>query len=524
VRLFDERAQAVRPDFALNEENARAVVEICHRLDGLPLAIELAAARIRILPPEAILARLQSRLTLLTGGARDLPQRQQTLRDAIAWSYELLAEAEKVLFRRLAVFSGGRTLEAIEAVCGGQGDPPTDASQDPEVLEGVASLVDKNLLRREEAAGEPRFVMLETIHEFAREQLQESGEAEAMRRRHAEYFLALAEEAEPQLHGTQPAEWLVRLELEHDNFRAALAWFLATEDGALSALRLTSALWYFWYTCGHLPEASDWLERALARGEGIEDAARITALNFAGRAAYYRDDLERSEFLAHEGLALARRMADPIGMVRALSTLEVIASKRGEHERAREYADEAIPLARAAGDLRLLSNLLNNLGVSAFRRGDYGRARELYAEAVALSEEAGDQSALDCNLNNLGQAALGEGDLPAAAVYHRRALEISRRLGKKGLLAMGLESMAAIRAAQIAPEQATRLYGAAAALREAVQFPREPAVEPLYLSQLRKLRDTLGEDIFDACWVEGQAMTFEQAVAYALEEEGWPPG
>jgi predicted ATPase len=513
VRLFRERAQAVRPDFAVTEANAAAVAEICHRLDGLPLAIELAAARIRILSPEAILARLQSRLTLLTGGARDLPERHQTLRDAIAWSYELLGEEEKRLFRRLAVFSGGRTLEAIETVCNGEGDLELD------VLVGVASLVDKNLLRQKEAAGEPRFVMLETIHEYAREMLQESGEAEQIRRRHAEYFLALAEEAEPQLHGRQPAGWLARLEQEHDNLRTALGWFLAAEDGALSALRLSSALWYFWYTCGHIPEASAWLDRALARSEGVEHAARTRALNDAGRAAYYRDDLQRSEFLAREGLAHARREGDLAGMIRALSTLETVASKRGEHDRAREFAAEAIPLGRAAGDPRLLSSLLNNMGVSAYRRGDYGRARELYAEAVALSQEAGDESALDCTINNLAEAALAEGDLPAAAAYHRRALEISSRLGKKGIMAMGLEGLAATCAAQMAPERAARLYGGAAAIREAARFPREPASQPRYDREILAVREALEEHVFAARWAEGQAMTLEQAVAYALEEE-----
>src|ERR671912_238861 len=277
IRLFVERARAVKPDFSLTEENGPAVVEICKRLDGLPLAIELAAARIKLLPPRVLLDKLGNRLKILTGGARNLPERQRTLRNAIEWSYELLDEGEKLLFARLGVFSGGATLEAIEAVCDAEGDLPTD------VFDGASSLLDKSLLRQEEGAGgEPRFVMLETIHEFANAMLEGSGEAEAMRRAHASYFLALSEEADPALKGAEDAAWLDRLEQEQDNMRTALSWAIEHEEGEL-ALRLGAALRWFWYMEGYYGEGSRWLEAALRKNwDAASTEGRARALEGVG--------------------------------------------------------------------------------------------------------------------------------------------------------------------------------------------------------------------------------------------------
>jgi predicted ATPase/class 3 adenylate cyclase len=272
VRLFIERAEAAKAGFEITSENAPAVAEICARLDGLPLAIELAAARIKLLPPNAILARLSNRLKLLTGGARDLPERQRTLRGAIEWSHTLLEEGEKTLFARMAVFSGGRTLEAVEAVCDAEGDLPMD------VFDGVSSLVDNSLLRQEEGPeSEPRFVMLETIHEYAREKLRESGEADQIGRAHTGYFLALAEEAEPELTGSDQVGWLERLEAEHDNLRAALSRSLERSDAELG-LGLASALLYFWFQRGYWGEGRGWLEEALAVNAGAAAPLRAKAL------------------------------------------------------------------------------------------------------------------------------------------------------------------------------------------------------------------------------------------------------
>ena len=270
-----ERARALKPDFAITNDSAPAVAEICVRLDGLPLAIELAAARITMLPPRAMLQRLTSRLKLLTGGARDLPERQRTLRGAIEWSFALLDEGERLLFARLAVFSGGRTLEAIEAICDTRGDLPVDA------FEGVSSLLDKSLIRQEEGPnGEPRFVMLETVHEFAREKLGKSAEAEEIKRAHAQYFLTLAEEAHPEFKGPDQLEWLERLEAEHDNIRGAFSWALERKEAEV-ALRMGGALSWFWWV-RYYGEGRRWLEEALAIDGRGSPEVRAMALAGAG--------------------------------------------------------------------------------------------------------------------------------------------------------------------------------------------------------------------------------------------------
>ncbi|MFQ5794790.1 MAG: BTAD domain-containing putative transcriptional regulator [Candidatus Bipolaricaulia bacterium] len=319
VRLFIERAVAVKPDFAVTDENAPAVAEICIRLDGLPLAIELAAARIKLLSPQALLARLGNRLKLLTGGARDLPACQQTLRDTIDWSYDLLNTGERTLFERLSVFVGGGTLEAAEAVCIGA----DNLELKMDILDGLASLVDKNLLRRKEQAdGEPRFLILETIREYGLERLEASGESEAIRRTHADYYLALAEQAEPKLEGPDQRMWLDRLEVEHDNLRAALVWF--EQNGEAEAeLRLGGALWGFWHMRGYLSEGRRWLEGALAKGEDrdVSASVRAKALHGAGVLTHEQGDYERATVLYEESLDLRRELGDKPGVAILLSNL-----------------------------------------------------------------------------------------------------------------------------------------------------------------------------------------------------------
>jgi predicted ATPase/class 3 adenylate cyclase len=343
VRLFVDRARAVKPDFSITNESAPAVAEICVRLDGLPLAIELAAARIKMLPPKAMLQRLSSRLKLLTGGARDLPERQRTLRGAIEWSYALLDEGEQVLFARLAVFSGGRTLEAVDAICDAQGDLPVDT------FEGVSSLLDKSLLRQEEGpGGEPRFVMLETVHEFAREKLQKSAEAGEIKRTHAQYFLTLAEEAYPQLKGANQLEWLDRLEAEHDNMRAALSWALERKEVEV-AIRLGGALWLFWFVRGYHSEGRRWLQEALAIEERISPGSRAMALAGVGWLAAHQGDLDRAQEVCEEGLQL--------------------------------LANEASEAKRC---------LLVFLGWVAREREDYRWATQLFEESLALSQQMSD--------------------------------------------------------------------------------------------------------------------------------------
>ena len=358
VRLFIERAQAAKGDFEVTNESAPAVAEICWRLDGLPLAIELAAARIKLLPPRAMLERLGSRLKLVTGGARNLPERQRTLRGTIEWSYTLLEEGERVLFARLAVFSGGRTLEAIEAVCDAKGDLPVDT------LDGVSSLLDKSLLRQEEGPeGEPRFVMLETIHEFARERLEASGEAEETNRLHAEYFLALAEGAEPELTGPDQLACLERLESEHDNMRAALQWSLEKEPE--TAFRLAGMLARFWEIRSDFSEGSRWLEAALrqsGRPHTVTEAAtRAKLLSEAGTFAYYRADFDHAVGLHGEALELYRDLGDDSGVAFALMCLGAQYGEKGDHERAAPFFEEALALSRRIGDRRNIVTTLQNL-------------------------------------------------------------------------------------------------------------------------------------------------------------------
>src|SRR5215210_2000902 len=388
VRLFIERAKAARPDFSVTDGNAPAVAEICARLDGLPLAIELAAARIKLLTPSAMLERLSSRLKLLGGGARNLPERQRTLRGTIEWSHALLEEGERVLFARLAVFSGGRTLEAIEAICDPEGDLPVDA------LESVSSLLDKSLLRQEEGPeGEPRFVMLETIHEYVRERLEASGEAEETRRLHAEYFLALAEGAEPELRGPDQLGCLERLEAEHDNMRAALQWSLGKEPE--TAFRLAGMLARFWEIRSDFSEGSGSLEAALrqsGRPNTITEAAtRAKLLSEAGTFAFYRADFDYATALHGEALELYRELGDDSGVAFALMCLGAQYGEQGDYEPAAPFFEEALALSRRIGDKRNIVTTLQNLAEVERMRGNYERAKTLGMESMALAREMEDK-------------------------------------------------------------------------------------------------------------------------------------
>jgi len=357
VRLFVERAQAVKDDFALTDENAQAVADICRRLDGLPLAIELAAAWVKVLPPAALLARLERRLPLLTGGGRDVPRRQQTMRDTIAWSDDLLTPREQRLFRRLAVFVGGFTLEAAEAVALGDGE-----DVDVDVLDGIAALADHSLLRQEPGTdGVPRYFMLETVREYGGERLAEGGEADAARRAHAAHYLGVAERAEAAFYGSRPEPWRDLLETEHDNFRAALAWAGAAGE-VETALRLGARLEPLWWVLGHAGEGRRWLERALAGGDGAPDAVRAEALGVAGRLAWQQGDHAGATALAADALALARPTGDRAGMAGALNVLGMVAGARGRQAEARQRFEAALALYRAVGDRNWVGWALINLG------------------------------------------------------------------------------------------------------------------------------------------------------------------
>ena len=358
VAFFVERARAAKPDFRLTGENAPVVAEICARLDGLPLGIQLAAARLRLLSPRAILERFRRRLRLLKGGTQDAPARQKTLRDAIGWSYDLLGAEERLLFGRLSVFAGGCTLEAAEAVC----DLGEDLTE--EVLDLLASLMDKSLLNRAETEdGEGRFWMLETVREYALERLEANREQKEARHGHAVYYLALAKDARPELTGPRQTEWFGRLESEHDNLRAALSWSLE-RGNAETALQMNAQLWWFWYKRGHLSEGRRWLEEALGKSAS-PTPARAEALNGAGVLARNQADYERAQAWLEQSLAFWRDLGDKRGEADVLINLGTVALDTGDYPQAAAFFDESMPLRRELGDSWGLALALNNLGVTA---------------------------------------------------------------------------------------------------------------------------------------------------------------
>ena len=511
VALFVERARAARPSFALSGENARAVVDICARLDGLPLAIELAAARVKVLQPQAILARLENRLKLLTGGARDLPARQQTMRGAISWSYDLLEEGERRLLNRIAVFAGGFSLETAEAVCDAGGDLGA------EVLDGVISLVDKSLLvQKEQADGESRFRLLEVVREYALEQLEAGGEADEIRRRHALFFLSLAEEAEPELVGARQAEWLDRLEEEHDNLRAALRW--ATEHDPDSALRLAGAVWRLWLVHGHLTEGRRWLEATLEKASRHATRARAQALVGAGGMAWNMGDLEAALKFNEEALGVSREAGEKQLTARALNGLGIVAQMQGDVAQGRSYFEECLKVGREIGDARLTGIALGNLGEMARAQNDLATARRLTEEGLALSRRTGNKQLTTIALVNLGAVAYAEGDDEASRRYYAEGLALAQELNTKNMIAGALDGFGALATRRGEWERAARLAGAADALRESAGFELEPGDRPLRDKYVAEVRAALGERAFAGAEAEGRAMRVKEAVALAVEE------
>ena len=536
VRLFIQRAQAVKPDFQVTSGNAPAVAEICARLDGLPLAIELAAARTKMLPPEALLPRLNNRLKVLTGGARDLPARQQTLRAAIDWSFSLLDPGEQVLFARLAVFVGGSTLEAVEGVCNVEGDLEIDP------FDGVASLLDKSLLRQEEGpGGEPRFLMLETIHEYAWERLELSGEIEDLRQRHAAYFLQVAEAAEVEFYGAQQGAWMTRLAAEQDNLRAALRWALERRE-AETALRLVHTLRDYWLASGQVTEGRQWIEAALATPQQAEAAVpvagaasglRAKALGQAAWAAKHQGDFGAGRLRAEEALALHRARADKREVALSLGMLAVMAADQGDYATAHERNGDALAIARELDNASDLALMLNIEGWHAYLAGDDARALTLLEESLALFRHVGDTSPWLCHtLDSLGKVLVARGDHARARALLTEGLHLAHQHGNRASLLSGLlEGLACLTApegtAQGEPvegaRRAARLFGAAAALRETsgeVLAPAERSMQERHVAFARAHLDAVA---WRAAWAEGRAMTLEQAVAYALEETATIP-
>jgi len=486
VRLFVRRARAVRPDFALTPADADAVAEICRRLDGLPLAIELAAAQVVVSPPWALLAQLARPLRVLVDGAHDLPARQRTLAGAIAWSYGLLTPAGQALFRRLAVFAGGCTLEAVEAVYRAGAPDTDDAFADVDALAELRALVEKSLLRLESAGSvpveepednvpakepvppgrddPPRYRMLETVRAYARERLDAAGETAGARRRHAACYLALAERAEPELRGPRQAEWLARLERDQDNLRAALVW--AREQGdAVTELRLAGALAPFWYTRGQYVEGSAWLEGALspearAPDHAVPAAMRATALLGLGALIYNQGDYGRAAALCEEALALYRAGDDAAGTAHALTRLGGIARDRGDDARVEALLEESVALHRALGDTDGVALALVNLGRLAYQRNDLGRAAPICAESVHLYRTLPDVSGRAYAILTLGLVAGGQGDHARGRALVEESLALNREVGDIGGIASALHCLARLARAEGNLERARALYRA----------------------------------------------------------------
>jgi predicted ATPase/class 3 adenylate cyclase len=514
VRLFLERAKAVKPDFEVTNDNASAIAEICVHLDGLPLAIELAAARMKLLPPQALLSRLGNRLMLLKGGATNLPARQQTLRATIDWSYELLNEDEKTLFGRLSVFAGGSTLEAIEEIC--------DPHGELDMLEVVGSLLEKSLLRREEGAdGESRFVMLETIQEYAREKLEESGEVEESRRRHAEHYLALAETTEPELLGADQGRWMRRLGSEFANLREAHSWSLEPdqEEGERAGmrLRLAAALWRFW-AAQRFEEGKVWLQTALERDTGGFPALRAKALGALGFILLFQHDYERAIAALEEAVALYGELGDKSGAAFALANLGWAALHGDYRGRVPAFVREAEALMQEDIDDHARAILGIVRASATIGQGDLDSAVSQLEEGLALCRELGDRRSTAMALFVLGVTELRRGDLERGATLLEEGAQISRELGDRlgaPYFAEGLAKMSAMRSR---PVRAARLWGAAEALREqmGVSLSKFDRANSDYDRDLALVRSSLDEATFEAAWAEGRAMSFEQAVGYML--------
>jgi predicted ATPase/DNA-binding CsgD family transcriptional regulator len=435
VHLFLQRARAVLSDFQVTADNAAVIAQICLRLEGLPLAIELAAARIKLLPAQALLPRLDHRLHVLTEGARDLPLRQRTLRNTIAWSYQLLDALEQRLFRHLSVFVGGCTLEAAEVVCG----TLRESEEEGSILDRIASLLDKSLLKQTEQDDEPRLLMLETIREYGLEVLASAGEAQATHEAHAAYYLALAEEAEPQLVGPQQTVWLNRLEQEHDNLRAAMRWSLEQvggdegEQNREMALRLGAALRRFWMIRGHISEGRSFLEQALTVRRGIVTRVHVKALQAAASLAVYIDDTEWAKMLCGESLRLCQELGDKAGVAFSLYYLGELEHTTGNLAVARMHTQEALALDREVGDKDGIAWSLHNLADFASDQGEYARAQALLEESLAMHRELGNKRGIASSLQNLAQVLfLSQGDPVLAHSRLQESLALFRELGDKG--------------------------------------------------------------------------------------------
>jgi predicted ATPase/DNA-binding CsgD family transcriptional regulator len=566
ARLFLERALHRPSEFALTPENAGAVAEVCRQLEGIPLAIELAAARVGVLAVEQISERLSDSLGLLTGGGRTLTSRQRTLRGSLDWSYALLGEPERKLFGRLAVFAGGWSPEAAETVCSEDGKGQDD------VLGLLSELVDKSLVMVGATAnGATRYRMLEPIRQYAREKLEEYGEAQSAQGRHAAFFLDLAEEAEAELAGPRSGPWVELLNEEHDNLRAALSWVLRRRETELGQ-RFGAALWRFWVAEGYLSEGRRWLERILAGGDAAPE--RVRALEGMGWLTQHQGNIEAAKPAYEEMLTLSRELGDGGNVATALNSLGTLAVSTGDNERAKRYLEEnlsvlqqldeeknaamtlnryhafnllgilalnvdddparatalwkeSLALAREAGDALRIGMALCNLGYAAALQGDNKRATVLCEETLAFArehEDAGEEIVAE-TLVNLGLASLGQGEYERAISSFDEALALSQSAGRRASLINALEGMASLAGVRGKAPLAARLWGAAEAAREATGIALPPGDRALHEPRLASARSRLGETEWEEALTEGRAMSLEEVAEYVLSraQAGPPP-
>ncbi|MBI4280283.1 MAG: tetratricopeptide repeat protein [Armatimonadetes bacterium] len=543
VRLFVDRALLSSPRFALTRENASAVAQVCSRLDGIPLAVELAAARVKGMPVQEIASRLDDRFRLLTRGDPTALPRHQTLRAALEWSDDLLSEEERTLLRRLSVFAGGFVIEGVEAVCAGSGVEP------PDVVDLLTRLVDRSLVQFDEQSG--RYRLLETVRLYALERLQQW---EKTRRRHRDWFLRLAEMAEPELQGPQQAVWLSRLEVERDNLRAALESSRAEDVEAF--LRLAGTLWFFWQVRGYWQEGREWLEGAVSASSGLTTHLRVKVLNGAAYLAFFQGDTARTETLGQESLALARQLGDRRGTASCLNVLGLAACRIEKYGRAKTLGEESLALSREAGDrlgvaaalavlgfvargerdyarawamleesaglFRALGDglstalVLSNLGLVARDQGRYHEASKILEDTLKQFQDLRDRFGIAFTLNNLAIVAWNQGDHLAAEAFFKESLRLRRQLEEKRGIATCLVGLAAIAGARSEPQRAATLFGAAEVLRESRGMPLPPFLREDYERCVADVRGALDEHTFRTTWAQGRAMTLEQAVDYAL--------
>ena len=500
-RSSSQQARAARPTFALSDENADAVAGICARLDGLPLAIELAAVRARVLSPDDILARLERRLPLLDHGARDLPPRQQTMRNAIAWSHDLLSPEEQALFRQLSVFAGGFSLEAAEAIC------------DDSALDLVTSLVEKSLVREEERAGSSRFAMLDTIREFAAEHLELSGEAEATRQKHARWCLDLAERAAPEVSGWATRRGLAWLDAELDNLRGALGWAIDRGD-AETAQRLAIATGWYWYVTGQTSEGVIWAARAATRGPS-SPVVKARALVSAGWLAQIHGDTDRAATLAAEGLSLARANNIPAIEATSMAVLGLVALDRADFDHARSLFTGSLAIQESLGDTTTGTYPLKNLGIVDYLQGDLDGAEARFTEALGRFRAMGNAFGTAITLINLAGLVRRRGDFSRAAALYAEGLGLRWDDGDKVSVAGCLRGLARTAVLARQYERGVRLFAAAEALRAAIGAG-EPRGHSRTEEALAPARTALGEDAFAAAWAAGRALPLSDAVAEAL--------